>query len=340
MRRADLDLARSEGVLGLLAENVLARGEVPPEIAGPLREGRRALAARSLKLQLAWRDVLATLEAARVDVLVLKGAALGHWLYPSPWLREVSDLDLLFRSRQHAAVATDTLRDLGYRVACEPGRFSNEMSCRRLEQRVDLDLHWSLSAHPALGSLPGFDALQEHSIPLPTLAPGARGLGPVDALWHACVHRATNLSVPGVGDGLKSLLDVHRLASSLRETGWREFAHVCRAARISGIAVNALEASQTLFGTPLPEVVVDQLHAASAHDVLDARRLREWRYMKRSALRALPGIRERMAWLHELAVPPAPVLQMLHGESLSHKRLVWRHWGVLCRRALLSAVDR
>jgi len=43
-------------------------------------------------------DILTCYQAAGIDVLVLKGAALAHLVYPQPVLRPMRDIDILVRA--------------------------------------------------------------------------------------------------------------------------------------------------------------------------------------------------------------------------------------------------
>jgi hypothetical protein len=72
-----------------------ARVEAPPavwrELQGLYLRHRRANEIRTAAL----REIMVALDSATIPVVVLKGAALSHFLYPEPALRPHSDLDLL-----------------------------------------------------------------------------------------------------------------------------------------------------------------------------------------------------------------------------------------------------
>jgi hypothetical protein len=65
------------------------------------------------------REVLDAFEAASIPVLVLKGAALAHLLYPSTGLRPLSDLDLLVSPRL-AGRAQSVLAEIGFQAPSSP----------------------------------------------------------------------------------------------------------------------------------------------------------------------------------------------------------------------------
>src|SRR5690606_13500395 len=119
-----------EGVIALLAQRLQAGPGVPKELADALAAQSRGLAMAELAQRGMLVRILATLEASGIEVLVLKGAALRAWLYPLPWLRESSDLDLLFRGRAQALAAADVLAPLGFAAVYAPGASAHEMLCR------------------------------------------------------------------------------------------------------------------------------------------------------------------------------------------------------------------
>ncbi|KAF1695319.1 nucleotidyltransferase family protein [Pseudoxanthomonas koreensis] len=322
--RALLDCAWHEGVLGLLAARVDGQPEVPEPVRAACADWIRAQTAVLMMRQVRLRQVLVALDEARIRPLVLKGAALSQWLYPSPHLREASDVDLLFASRIDAERASATLASLDFFTPYRPGRFQHELLCRSADGKLDLDLHWALSDWPMLGQIPDFTTLLEASIPLPGLGTHARGLDAPHALLHACIHRASNLAA-GLGDRLKWLYDLHLLAAVLDRDGhWPRFVAACLQAQACGIADEGLAASAGLFGTVVPGPVRQALADGRKSEPLDAGRLSDWRYIQRLNFRALPGWGARLAWLGDRLLPPAGHLRALYGEDLGYPRLLWR----------------
>ena len=318
-----LDLAWIEGVRVQACAQLAAVDGLAAQRRQDCQDWVRQQAAATLGLQARLRAVLQCLHQADIPVLVLKGVALGQWLYPAPYLRESSDVDLLLASRDDALCAAAVLEGLGYDMAHAPGRFQHELACQG-DGLPDLDLHWALSDWPVLDRLPDFDTLLASSIPLPGLGAGARGLDAPHALLHACVHRASNLSAD-LGDRLKWLYDLHLLAAVLdRDGGWPSFLAICEQAQTCGIDAEGLAAATALFGTPVPPAVSAALAAARIHEPLDATRLSDWRYIQKLNFRALPGWGTRLAWIGGRLLPPAGHLRALYGEDLSYPALLWQ----------------
>lgn len=313
-----------EGVAVLVGDRLARNPAVPEAIRRIGLDWARGQAAGELGRRARLRALLACVEQAGIDALLLKGAALAEWLYPAPYLREFSDVDLLFASRDHALRAAEALKTLGYAMPYRPGRFRHELACHGADGVLDLDLHWALSDWPALERLPDFARLHAAAAPLPGLAARVCGLDASDAFLHACVHRASNL-VSGLGDRLKWLYDLHLLAAALSssDAGWQRLVDVAASARVAGIGLDGLRASMATFNTRPPPWALVALAEASNGDAIDPTRLDDWRYVQRSNFMAL-GWRDRIAWLRERLFPPVAHLRALYGERHGMAGLWWQ----------------
>lgn len=89
--------------------------DIQQQLFGLATQHRTANAARFEVLG----EILGAFEAASIRVLVLKGAALAHILYPSPALRPLSDIDLLVEPGQ-TGHAQAVLASLGFAAEQQP----------------------------------------------------------------------------------------------------------------------------------------------------------------------------------------------------------------------------
>jgi hypothetical protein len=328
-----LDCAIAEGVVALVHQRL---GEDPGVFADQydvFSAATRAYVMESLLREAECKKVLEVLGDARIPVLLMKGSALAWWLYPSAFLRECVDVDLLFSSREQAKAAAGLLAAHGYVQNYPPDDLSYELLCRRQigVMNVDLDMHWRLVNVPFFAEMFGFEELQAASIPLPRLAANARGLGPVHAFLHACSHRAVNLSL-GIGDRLKWLYDLHLLAEQFTMSDWSVLEQHCREHGLSGVCAAGIEAAAEPFGSVVRGTVLESLREASKQESLDVGRLNDWKYMQARNLAALPSLRVRARWLWQRVFPPKRYMQELYGVDRSAaslwmqrmKRAVWR----------------
>lgn len=279
---------------------------VPEPVRQAFAAGTRREVARMMVRQAEARRVLGKLARAGHAPLLLKGSALAYWAYPEPHLRQCQDVDLLFATREDAMAAAALLAEDGYVVRQHFGAAaSREFLCVRPSpgaSRIELDMHWGLSGKPVFADRLTFSEMLADSQPLPDLAPGARGLGPVHACVHACLHRAGDLS-NGAEDRLKWLFDLHRLALGLDGPGWDRLCSLAVERGVAGVCADGLTEAESLFATPLTTGALAVLWSASKKEALDPRRMRDWGYFQRQNLRALPDWTSRWRWIWQRLHP-------------------------------------
>ena len=130
-----------------------------------------------------------------IPVVVLKGAALAHVLYPSPGIRPLADLDLLVeRSRAHRAQAL--LLDLGFWAPPSPlnrdlaGHHHLPAAIVTLDGLlVQVEVHLDALSRDSPGSL-SMDRLSGSPQTFSVEGRSAQALGHVDMLYHLCRHAA------------------------------------------------------------------------------------------------------------------------------------------------------
>ncbi|MBI4913932.1 MAG: nucleotidyltransferase family protein [Acidobacteria bacterium] len=331
--QACLQAAQVEGVVALVHSRLQDRAIASlatPELQDLFAAAARERAARSLLLQAETRRVLKCFEAGSIPVLVIKGSALAHWLYSTPHLRECEDVDLLFPSREDVQRAAELLRPEGYDWLGPAGDLARcEATCTRVPEAgpsLELDLHWDIGGSPVYERRFSFQELAEEALLLPSLAEGARGLGPVHALVHAALHRALQLWM-GTGDRLKWLFDFHEMARRFTEAEWDELLSLAREKGLCGTCLHALRASERTFGTPLPLEVLEGLQRRAPEEGLDLARMDRWGYLQRMNFRALPGPRLKLRWLRQRLLPPGAYLRHHFGGAGGTPAALLRYLG-------------
>lgn len=210
--REVVEMARSQGVLGLLA-----RAQIEPYSRFFDKASEREHVSRGLRLLAGLFEITRALESEGVPYLVLKGASSSQQLYGTPYAREYGDLDILVPLEWLDRVEP-LLEGLGFQFLGRPetpGRlqafrqFVREVSAVHLRTRVLLDLHWRLFGHWVTYD-PAFEELWRRRVRLELGHAGAVWtLDPTDTLILLAFH--------GSQDGwryLKSLLDFAVAVSS------------------------------------------------------------------------------------------------------------------------------
>jgi hypothetical protein len=164
----------------------------------------------AMRLERRMLEVAALIEAEGLEVVVLKGSAVAHLVYPTPEVRSFGDVDLLFRSEDFDR-AVDLLCTVGYTretAQARPGferRFGKGTTLRGANGE-QLDLHRNL-VFGTFGFLIDLDELFYSSVGFELGGQVLRALGPETRLLHACYHA-------GLGDPsprLSSLRDVAQM---------------------------------------------------------------------------------------------------------------------------------
>ena len=328
-----------EGVLSLVHAR-FAETRCPLEIPDALRTTvatrARASAARSLLCLAEARRIQHALDGAGIEALWMKGIALGHWLYPQPHLRDIADMDLLLPDHATTLRAAAVLAPLGY--ALPNPHIAGDLVVHELlawseRAQLELDLHWELSNHALFAGRLRWDALASAAMPLPGLGEGARGLSPVHALLHACMHRALNM-LTGREDRLRWLYDIHLLASRFDAEAWTQAVRVATDARLADACASALQACGEVLHTAVPGDALLAYNAAAALEPVRTVRLCSWSYMQRASWQALPDLRTRLRWLRQLLIPRMNHMQVRYGAdgrgawTVIARRLDdgWRRW--------------
>ena len=198
---------------------------------------------------------------AKLDVLILKGAALAETVYPRPSLRRFGDMDVLVRASDIARART-VLETLGYETSerqwgdLEQGRDCQANFLKHPERGVVVvELHTQLLNNPLFFGAVRFDesGIWKRSRPVRLANRDARVLGPEDQLLHLCLHLGCHyLAAPN------SLRDIDRVCR-VCAVDWPLFVTAARRARARAVCFASLFVAHRLLGTDIPADVLDAL---------------------------------------------------------------------------------
>lgn len=248
--------------------------------------------------------LLAALAGRGCSALLLKGAALGRWLYPRPELRPVTDIDLLVapgdRLVAHQVMISLGLESDGY---SQHDLVSNQARYRDRASGREVDLHWALHVLPEIACRFKFADLMRRSIAVPGI-PGARALGRVDALMHAVVHYEAHQPVSD--RPLVWLYDLALLTRGMSDQEWDEVDALARSKQIAGLHAHALLDAQRWFDVQLPIGRISDWQVAGQRErtgnLVDASRGHVVRVLR--SLASLPSLGQRLSYLRVCLFPP------------------------------------
>jgi hypothetical protein len=160
------------------------------------------------------REILTTYDATGIQALVLKGAALSHWVYSEPGLRPMSDLDILVPTSD-LWQAQRLLADLGFDAPLPPSsilpprHLSAVMHTEGLAVQVEIHhrllsdyfddavayVRSRLSTTKRIPQKRRSNGLAIISHPFTLVDMTAHTLGYEDTLQHLCRHLASHVNV-------------------------------------------------------------------------------------------------------------------------------------------------
>ena len=325
---AFLASATADGVVGLLYARVHASGAVhrlPPALVEGLRAGAHRQAGTEAVQRVELQGLVAAIHASGVEMLLMKGASLAYDVYPDPAWRVRVDVDTLVRASDRPRIRA-CLAELGYAF---PTEVSGELATFQFRgERVGAlgirhvcDVHWKIANPQRFADAVQFDELAQAAVPLPTLGPGARGLGRTHALWLACVHRVAHHYDQ---ETLLWLYDVHLLVEAMDAGGFERFIALADRTGVRQICLGALSLARTRFGTTIPASALAALETAPGREpstVFLGSHVRQVDVL-RDNLRALPGWRARLTLLKEHLFPPETYMRETYARG-SSAPLLW-----------------
>lgn len=261
------DAAR-HGLAGALRHALDEAGAALPKPAGDaLALQVLAGAAAAMKVKRLLFSSLDALEAKGVRPVLLKGVGLGARLYPGPFLRPTSDVDLLVAARELPA-ARAALRGLGLSPKADSDDFYPE-AYRHHEAFAGpqglVEVHFRLMAN--WGEVWDSAALLERAVAGRLDGRAVRYLCPEDELVYLALHAANHL-LGRVG----WLYDLKLFVLAYPALDWARVVATAKEARLSGPAFYALDAAHRRVGAAVSGRALDEL-APSLLRVAAARRL-------------------------------------------------------------------
>ena len=196
-------------------------------------------------------DLITNFEQADIYPIVLKGAALAHWLYDSPEFRPSSDIDLLVEPEQ-CELAASLLQGLGYAFFMREFRsYRHAEGFHAPNGKLSVDLHKALSTFVQVNN-----SLDLQPIFVNRMQTGdINVLNKPDSLLMACMHliHSNRQNVT-----LIWLYDIHLLTEHFQDSGqWQSVVASSVQWQTRYALAQALKLTRQFFGTDYPQMVHD-----------------------------------------------------------------------------------
>ena len=301
-------LVRHQRITGLLVSAVL--DGALPATGAQLEEAQlahRASMVTALALEATLVRTAAILDEAGIDYRVLKGSGVAHLDFPDPSLRSFGDVDLLIRPGQYDD-AVRVLVAVGHQRRFpepRPGfdRRFGKGSCLVGPDGHEIDLHRTLAMGP-FGLRVDLADLWRRSSTFELAGHPFHALGPEERFLHACFHAVLGDHPPR----LVSLRDVAQMHLTRPldvdiilglSSSWGADAVVSRAIHLAAETLG-------LHGDgPLTRWAVEFAPDQRERKFLAVYSGAPRSYAAKSfaAIRAIPGVRDKAAFVFSLALP-------------------------------------
>jgi Uncharacterised nucleotidyltransferase len=329
--------AEAQGVLVLLANQLATHpsANVPVELLSEIQQQARQALMEQLPFFAEQKNVFQALNATQIPFLVMKGAALGNWLYGSPNHRPVTDIDLWFKDQHTVNSLAEILQPLGFhRVESSGDLTSFEQAFDKdiNGYKIRIDAHWAMFNSAILASGMSFDAAYARSNGIEIQQQTVRVLAASDALINSIGHRALKY-LAGQADTLKWLYDQHLLLKTLSAEQWQQFIERSAQAGISDLGLDAIEHSQALFKTQIPHTAIEELTANANNEKIKRDWFQSWTlYQWHEMLAVSPNLSGRALWLGQRLWPNPEAMRERYGSGDPAWRFMLKRIGVGLRR--------
>jgi hypothetical protein len=270
-----LDLMDVNAVSVLTLKNIYSLKRKIPESSQlqSLREKTESIKKRAARRLEHARLLLGRLYAAGIEVILLKGGALGDLIYQDPCYKKMNDVDILIRFEQ-VKEAISIFQELGFRsVGALFGQEEISEKMHHCPPYVSQDLtcviglHWGL--HSSLA--PWHSDIRDvwkRKVPVNALGSHAFRMSWEDNLLHLCFH------LPFFKIGLRELADVSNLIRFCDpKIDWKEVVQRAKEWGVEDPVFRVLSLARAFIPFEVPNEIIDSCRTkASAFSINDTER--------------------------------------------------------------------
>lgn len=318
--------AAAHGLIPLLHRGLKrsGAGRIPRGPAEELERAALGIAARNMLLAEELVAILRAFEARRLPCAPLRGPVLAEQLYGDSGARPMGDLDLLVR-KGDLPLLVEILQDLGFRQMDRRNGFAQAFSytLEFFKDRhgwVIVEPHWTIAYPPYVERI-NMEQVWKRCVRGQVVGVETWLLGDEEQLLHLCLHVAHR-------DGTAPLLWFYELDRLLRQDqatfDWSRFLSIAREAGLEFLLSRVLEKVRTIFATPVPAEVLNQL-AAGPRRSLEGRLVRLLAGASSvdgkeslAVFFTLKGLRRKLRYALALLFPSPDFMLVQYG--LAHRR--------------------
>ncbi len=266
-RESTLSLAFYHGVLPLVYttlhrmvhENKLPDNTTIQQFFSKAKSVYGMIVRRNMQMTSELLRIESLLTKEGIDMLALKGPALAQSAYGDITLRSYIDLDILIAPEMLERTISllkqegyDEVYTLNSAQFASYRSIAHDVVLMHREKLISLEVHWQLFSGEfmaELGNMALFKNAQEVMIHHTSL----RSPAPEEMLVYLCVHGAKHR-----WERLEWVVDIDRI-TAMSQPDWDKVLVLAERTRSSKMVLGTLALSNTLLGTPLPNVILEKL---------------------------------------------------------------------------------
>jgi hypothetical protein len=209
-------------------------------------------------------DILRLFDAAGIETMVLKGAALSQLYYRDFGLRKMHDLDVVVPPAKRRK-AIDALSDAGWTPKFRPLPWLTDANLDLHHawafaggRERQLDLHWRVFPEGIFTEAE--EGFWTASVPLDIEGVATRTLCPTDLLLHTFAHGIRWSPIPPIRWVADS---IHILRGSQGRIDWDRLTGLAESCRLVPAVHEGLACLRESFGADIPDGVLRELNAVA-----------------------------------------------------------------------------
>lgn len=333
-----VEMASDEGVLVLLEYQLSKHpdlAKIPAVLLTQIQSAAKQDLLQQLPFHAEQKKLFQALNQAQIPFLVMKGAALGNWLYDSPNHRPVTDIDLWFKDQHTVNSLAEILQPLGFIAVQSSGNLTSFEQAFDKDFngiRIRLDAHWAMFNSAILSAGMSYETAYSRAMLVTIQGQDVRALCITDALINSIGHRALKF-LTGQADTLKWLYDQHLLLKALNVEQWQELVMQSAEIGISDLTLDAIEQAQKNFNIQVPSSLLSALLNNAKQEKINRLWFQSWpRYQWHEMLSVSPKFSVRMQWMGQKLWPNPEAMRERYGSDDPVWKFMFKRIGIGLRR--------
>ena len=305
-------LASRHGILPLVYKTLKnLPSALPSDTVSELKARYMSISQRNMLMSAELIRIMKLLEKNGIAAVPFKGPVLSQMVYGDITLRQYADLDILIEKRDIYAMDT-LLKAEGFQrsLLLTPSqekvyiRYAHDMGLYNPKRGISFEMHWSLldEDYPMQIDLENFReerqsvTINGQEIPV---------FSNENLLYYLSIHGSKHL-----WERIEWIKDLDLMVRR-QHIAWETVIQKAEGSGFEKMLYLGLHLASSLFGTPLPQTVCEQIARYPELAEVQTFVLESWQEEKSTfaktgaMLKLFPGMKERVLYLHKIILKPS-----------------------------------